>query len=62
MAVYKYRASASAREDFSESGTIVADSEEEAREKLKQFHFDKIYVKRITGLAALLGRLTANIK
>lgn len=62
MPVYHYTASIGSREDFSESGTILANSAEEATRKLKLLRFDKIRLKRVEGLAALLGRWTATIK
>jgi len=62
VAVYKYTASNSRREDFTESGTIVAASEEEAKRKLRSMQFDQIKLRRIQGLQGLFSRLTANVK
>ena len=62
MPVYRYTASASSREDHTESGTILADSEEEAKNKLKALRFDKTHLKRVGGIAGLFGRWTATIK
>jgi len=62
MPTYRYTASASSREDHTESGTILADSEEEAKKKLKGYRFDQIHLRRVGGVAGLLGRWTATIK
>lgn len=62
MAVFEYKASMKDREDFFESGTIVARDELEARKKLQALKFDHIRLKRIGGVAGLLKRFTADIK
>jgi hypothetical protein len=62
MPVYRYEALDTTREDYAQSGTIIALSEEEARGKLRQLRFDRIAIKRVAGIASLYGRLTANVK
>ncbi len=62
MPLYKYVATATSREEHSESGTVVARTEEEAKKKLKQLRFDQIQVKKVAGLMGLVGQFTANIK
>lgn len=62
MPLYKYVATATAREDHSESGTVVARTEEEARKKLRQLRFDQVQVKKVAGLMGFVGQFTANIK
>lgn len=62
MPLYKYVATANTGEDHSESGTVVARTEEEAKKKLKGLHFDQIHLKKVMGLMGLMGQLTANIK
>jgi type II secretory pathway component PulF len=62
MSVYRYLACDTTHEDHTQSGTIVAASEEEAKRKLRQRRFDKITLKRVDGLSALLHRFTADIK
>ena len=62
MPLFKYRGVQSAREDYTESGTVVAQSEEDAKRKLKALRFDQIHVRRLGGFKALVGRFTANIR
>lgn len=62
MPLYKYVATETSREEHSESGTVVARTEEEARKKLKQLRFDEIHIKKVAGLMGLVGQFTANIK
>ncbi|NIA12818.1 MAG: hypothetical protein GWP08_01965 [Nitrospiraceae bacterium] len=60
MTVFKY--TAQSREDHTETGTIVATSEEEAKKKLQTLHFDHVAVRKIVGIQGLLGWLRADIK
>jgi len=63
VAVFKYRVVLTQREGYVESGTVLARSEEEAREKLrKYFGAGHIRLKRVTGLAALFKSFSADIK
>ena len=60
MALYKY--TAIVREEQRESGTVLADNEQEAQEKLKALQFQKVQIKKVGGLKGLMGRWVANIK
>jgi len=60
--LYKYLAMASSGEEHTESGTIVADSEEEATKKLQELKFDRVQLKKVAGLKGLVGQFTANIR
>ena len=62
MGIYKYTASIAERENFTEEGTVLADSEDEARRKLKQYRFDNIHIKKLTGLSAIVKRFSVDIK
>jgi len=62
VSVFQYKARISKREDYSESGTVVARSEREAEEKVKELDFDHVRVKRIRGLRGLFKALTADIR
>lgn len=62
MPLFKYTGTQSEREDYTESGTVLALSEEEARRKLKALQFDRVRVKRLGGLKAFVGRFTATVK
>ncbi len=62
MAVFRYKAKKTEGEEFTESGTIRAKDESEARAKLIQYGFNKVRLKQVRGLAALWKRFTADIK
>lgn len=62
MALYHYSAATKAREDHTESGTVFARNEEDARKKLRALRFDHIHLRKITGLRRLIGRFTANVR
>lgn len=60
MTLYRY--TASAREEHTESGTVLANSVEEAQKKLKALQFQKVHIKKVGGLMGLVGRWVADIK
>ena len=60
MTLYKY--TATAREEQRESGTVLAQSEQEAQKKLMALQFQKVHVKKVGGLRGLVGRWVADIK
>ena len=62
MAVFRYSATIKNREDYRESGTVVARTEDEAREKLKQYDFANARLRRLGGIGALFKAFTADIK
>ena len=62
MAVFKYSAVVRDREEMVESGTIVADNDKQAREKLERLDLVDIRLKRIGGLSGLVKSLTADIR
>lgn len=61
MAVFKYVAT-SLSEEHTETGTIVAENEAQARKRLKSMKFDQIHLKKLNGLSSLINRFTATIK
>ena len=62
MALYRFNAETKSREEHMESGTIVAQSKEDAKKKLKALQFVHIYVKRVGGVKGFFGKFTAGIK
>ena len=50
MAVFKYSAMVKNREEMTEAGTIVANDEQQAREKLEQMELTDVRLKRIGGI------------
>ena len=62
MAVYEYTGVVKNREDFLESGTVLADSEDEARSKLKRFNLRHLKLKRLGGLTSFVKQFTADVR
>ena len=62
MAVFKYSAVVKNREEMFEKGTIVADNEQQAREKLEHLDLVDVRLKRIGGISGLFKALTADIR
>lgn len=62
MAVFQYTAVDKRREDHVESGTVVAQNEDEARKKLQRLNFDVLRVKKMKGLSSILKSFTADIR
>ncbi len=60
--VYKYHASAKNREEHMDSGTVYARDEADARQKLRGFGYEKIDLKRVTGVSAFFGKYRADVK
>lgn len=58
--LFKYTASTG--EDHMERGTVIAQTEDEAKKKLRAMQFQTIYVKSVNGFMGWLGRWTADIK
>jgi type II secretory pathway component PulF len=61
VAVFKYTAT-TVGEEHTETGTIVAEDESQARKKLKSMKFEQIHLKKLNGLSSLLNRFTATIR
>jgi len=62
MPVFRYKATKTKPEEFTELGAVVAKDEKAATFKLNQYGFNKVRLKRIRGIAALWKRFTADIK
>ena len=60
--VFEYEAISNNGEEYDDTGTIVAENEDEAREELWKMGFREIRVKRVRGFKAFLKTLTANTK
>jgi len=60
--VFRYKATTNLQEENVESGTVVADNEEQAKKKLKSLRLDGIQLKKVGGLMGLVGRWTADIR
>lgn len=62
MALFKYVAVDHKREDFTESGTIIARDEKEAEKKLKALAFSKVKLKKVTGFSAFIKKFAADVR
>ncbi len=62
VAVFKYRAIDKNTEGYEEVGQVVAQDKNEAEQKLKRQGLKLVSLKRVQGVAALLARLTADIR
>lgn len=62
VAVFRYKVSIADREDFQESGYVVAPDEGEANRKLRNLGFDAIRLRKLTGFAAFIKQFTADVK
>lgn len=62
MAVYKYTGTIADEKDRVESGTVVADSPESAREKLRKYRFEKVKLRKVSGMSGFFMGFTASVK
>lgn len=62
MAVYQYTGVLVNENYRVESGAVVADSEEAAREKLRKYSFDKVKLQKIVGSSGFFMGFAANVK
>ena len=62
MAVFKYSGIVKNREEMSETGTVVANSKQEAEIKLQKHDLINISLKQITGISAFFKSFSANIR
>lgn len=62
MAVFRYRGTIKEREDFTEMGTVVAKTEVEAIQKLKERHFSNIKLKKLGVLSSFVLQFSADIR
>ena len=62
MIVYRYKGIIKEREEYRETGTVVATSNEEALRKLGERGLESIRLRRLRGLSALIKRFRADVK
>ncbi len=62
MAVFRYSATMKEREEHYESGTVIADDERGAQEKLKQLDMINVKLKRLEGISGFLKAFTADVR
>jgi type II secretory pathway component PulF len=61
VGVYKYIGAAADRDQV-DSGTVLASSEEDAREKLRKYRYEKVKLKKLAGQTAYLASFAADVK
>lgn len=62
MAVFQYTAVDRRREDHVESGTVLAQDEEDARKKLKRLNFEVVRIRKMKGLSGFFRSFTADVR
>jgi len=62
MAVFQYVGIVRNREDHEESGTVIAQTETEAKDKLAHCNLKSVRLKRLSGFNAFVRKLTADIR
>ncbi len=62
MAVYQYTGILVNDNDRVESGAVLAESEEAAREKLRKYRVEKVKLEKIVGPSGFFMGFTANVK
>lgn len=62
MAVFRYTAIDKQREDHSESGTVLALDEAEARQKLVRLNLQVVRIKRMSRVAGFLKSFTPDVR
>ncbi len=62
MAVYRYTGIAAYKDDCVERGTVVADTKEEAVEKLRKYCVETLKLQKVAGQSGFFMGFTAAIK
>ncbi len=62
MAVYQYSGTILDREEQVETGTVVAENEKDACEKLRMYRMENVRLKRLKGFTAFMGKFSADIR
>ena len=62
MAVYHYSGTIIDREEQVEAGTVVAEDEEDAREKLRKNRLENVRLRKLKGFTGFFKRFTADIR
>lgn len=62
VAVFKYKAILKNREDYVETGTVIAKTELDAKEKLRKLDYDGIRVKKLGGFSGIFKKFTADVR
>ena len=62
MAVYRYTGTVTYKDDCVERGTVLAQSEDEAREKLRKYRVEKVKLQKLHGQSGFFSGFTASIK
>lgn len=62
MSVYKYYALLKRGEEVEEVGTVVAQNEADAKQKLRVLNYQSLKLKKLNGINAFVRQFTADIR
>lgn len=62
MAVYRYTGTVTYKDDSVERGTVVADTKEEAVEKLRKYSVETVKIQKVPGQSGFFMGFTASVK
>ena len=62
MPVYRYQVMLLRGEEFVEEGTVIANDETHAKQKLKPLKYRQVKLKKLTGLNAFFKHFNADIR
>jgi type II secretory pathway component PulF len=62
LAVYRYTGTVAHKDDCVERGTVVADTKEDAVEKLRKYRVETLKLKKVPGRSGFFMGFTASIK
>ena len=62
MAVYRYTGPVTYKDDSVERGTVVADTKEEAVEKLRKYSVETVKIQKVPGQSGFFMGFTASVK
>jgi type II secretory pathway component PulF len=62
VAIFEYKAVDKRREDHSETGTVLASTEEEARQKLKRLNLENVRIKRVGAFMGFWRSFSVDVK
>ena len=62
MAVFSYKVTIKEREDSIEEGTVVANDESDARQKLQRYNYRNVRLRKLSGVSAFIKKFSADVK
>ncbi len=62
MPVYRYRVMPTRGEEFMEEGTVAAQNESDAKQKLRPLDYSRVKLKKLKGFEAFVRQFSADIR